>query len=165
MDDTTRKYLSERHAVAEWSPITPGLIIAPEPTAMEVDGWSLVRSRPLRIPQARAAWTALWAPPDARGLVLLRIDLIDTTGPNAAREELLRLLGEFESPVVQRQFNAGVGDVAFGPPDETALVFLLANIVVALRNAEREVVAVTAYGRRIDEQLRARLDQHPRAAV
>jgi hypothetical protein len=165
MDESTRNYLSVRHAVEEWSPISPGLITAPEPTSVEVDGWSLVRSRPLRIPEARTAWTSLWKPPGGRELVLLRVDLIDTVGPNVAREELLRLLGEFESPTVQRQLNVGAGDVAFGPPDGTALLFLRANIVVALRNAEREVVVVTAYARHIDEQLRARLDQHPKATL
>jgi hypothetical protein len=155
MDDTLREYLSDHHAIADWPPPTAGLIHAPDAAGIDLEGWSLVRSRPLHIPQARDAWLALWKPLDRRGRVLLRVDLIDTAGPDAAREQLLGLLGEFESPLIQRYFQSPVGDIAFGPPDETAVVFLRANVVVALRNAEREVVPLVGPALYIDNQLRS----------
>src|ERR1700681_2876222 len=158
MDAAFQEFLSARHAVEEWPDPTPGMIDGPDPTSLVMEGWSLVQRRSVRIPEARSAWLGLWERNDSGGTVLVRIDLTDTTGQQAARSRLLELLGEFQSPLVQRYYQAPVGDIAFGPPDETMIVFTRANVVVALRNAERDVVPVIGVAIGIDEQLRAGLE-------
>ena len=165
MDDSSHEYLSGRYAVAEWPPITPGLIYPPDPTNLDLAGWVLVKSRTLHVAQARTAWLGLWRPTKDQPLVLLRIDLVDTTGPEAAREQLLDFLGEFQSPLVLRHNEPLVGDIAFGPPNESTLIFLRANVVVALRNAEREVVSVIEQAQSIDNQLQTRFTAGPTSAA
>lgn len=78
----------------------------------------------------------------------VRVDVYETRSPEEAREHLLRQLGEFESPALERR--DGPGDVAFGTAGDRALVFARANLVVLVRNAGVEVASVEPVGDALD---------------
>jgi hypothetical protein len=88
-------------------------------------------------------WLAVWRA--ARGEQAVALDLYRCASAGEAREYLLRLLDQFQSPhVVRIEGREGVGDVAFAPPGDRALVFVAANVVALVRSVGREPVGVRA---------------------
>jgi hypothetical protein len=67
--------------------------------------------------------------------VLVRVDIFECLSEADAREKALWLLGEFESPHVERMLD--VGDVAFATRDDGLILFVRANLVYLLRNIDR----------------------------
>jgi hypothetical protein len=68
-------------------------------------------------------------------------------------DQLLNLLGTFESDAVQRRKQPkGIGDVAFEMLN-TMLLFARDNFAVLIRNAGRRTVSVGAIGQKLDEFL------------
>lgn len=96
---------------------------------------------------------SIWQQSKSEGDVLITMDLYECASTSAAREFLLRLLGEFQSPEVQRQTPGTVGDVAFVYPGDTMLLFSRRNVVVWLRNAGPQVVSVMPLAQTIDRNL------------
>src|SRR5258706_11019826 len=84
---------------------------------------------------------------------MLRLDLIEASSGTAARELLLELLGQFQSPQIQRVANPPAGELAFSAPGETVIVFSRGNVVAMVRNAGRRVVAVADFARLVDSRL------------
>lgn len=146
---------AERHDFDDWSEPQRGaraLFI----WRFALGGHELAGRRALRIetvghPDAPAI-ASLW---DAEGKdgVLVRVDVSEAASVPAARAELLRVLGEFQSPQIAR-VEGGPGDVAFGPAGYRAVAFARANVVVVVRNAGGEVEPVEAPARELDELLR-----------
>jgi hypothetical protein len=121
-------------------------------------GQELPGHRPLRIDETAAAgWPpatdSLWA--GEAGPV--RVDVYETSSRVEAGEHLLRLLAEFQSPLLER--TDGPGDVAFGMPNGSSIVFLRANAVVVVRNAGDEIEPVEPVARELDRLLAAPLDR------
>jgi len=96
---------------------------------------------------------SIWQQSKSEGDVLITMDLYECASTSAAREFLLRLLGEFQSPEVERQTPGTVGDVAFVYPGDTMLLFSRRNVVVWLRNAGPQVVSVMPLAQTIDRNL------------
>src|SRR5205823_2070603 len=50
----------------------------------------------------------------------------------------------------------GPGDVAFGPPDETVVLAVLANVVLLVRNAGPEVISMRTVASELERHLAGR---------
>jgi hypothetical protein len=90
----------------------------------------------------------LWRTP-ARPGVLLKADLFECASREQALELLLRLLGEFESPLMTQKSEAP-GDVAFGGPGDGLLLFRRGNVVCLCRNADRAITSVMPIASALD---------------
>jgi hypothetical protein len=88
---------------------------------------------------------------------LVRIDVYECTSRAEAHELVVRLLAEFQSPLIERRRN-GLGDVAFGMPGDRSLVLARANAAVIVRNAGTEIQAVEPVADEIDKLFAAPLD-------
>ncbi len=114
--------------------------------------WTARRAVPATFPGARVAQRSMWqqvSSPEA----IMRLDLFEAASPAAAREIVLELLGEFESAQIQRIASPPAGDLAFGGPGDTALLFTRANVAALVRNAGRDVVKVSPFARLVDGRL------------
>jgi hypothetical protein len=117
----------------------------------ELPDHRVVRIESVGQPDAPAI-ASLWSAEQQHG-VLVRVDVSEAPSVAEARAELLRVLGEFQSPQVER-VDGGPGDVAFGPGGYRAVAFARANVVVAVRNAGDEVEPVESAARELDQLLR-----------
>lgn len=140
-----REWLKERHRFSEWSGRSAlakeQRVEAPAFRGTELRGWSLDRAE-----QRENRHTSFWRG-EAKDVVI-RIDVFVCASVNAAHEYLIDALGEFESSTMRRHADAKFGDVAFGT--ETVALFARGNLVVLVRNAGREAVAVTAVAQAVD---------------
>ena len=118
-------------------------------------GWRAQRVAEVPVPRATAASRSVWGR-EERSDTLISVELIEAESSGQAREILLDLLNEFESPQVERQSQAVAGDVAFTVPGDTVALFAHANVVALVRNAGREVVSVADFARQLDRSLTAR---------
>ena len=108
-----------------------------------------------------AALHSLWSQ-DPAGKTLLAIDVFECKSVKAAHDQLLEVLGQMQSGVVERQTGKSVpGDVAFGYGKAMAL-FARANMVVLIRNAGPTVVPVDAIARTFDALVIKRLGRKAR---
>jgi len=158
MDAALIAALKDRHRFGEWS--------APDPAAgaflvwrhflggRELPGWRAHRIQRVEAPGFPPAHQSIWQRADGRGQILLAFDVYESPSAADAREFLVRLLAEFQSPLLER--IPAIGDVAFTVPGEGAILFARGNLVVALRNAGAETIALGDIARRYDENLRAR---------
>jgi hypothetical protein len=80
--------------------------------------------------------------------VLVRVDIFECLSEADARDKALWLLGEFESPLVER--TRDVGDVAFATRDDGLILFVRANLVYLLRNIERRGRAMRQAAQALD---------------
>ncbi|HXW78850.1 MAG TPA: hypothetical protein VEJ84_05095 [Acidimicrobiales bacterium] len=158
MDDSEREHLSERYDPAGWPPSSDGRITIPDAESLDLEGWEIVRARPLPVPNARTAWSGMFEEHDKDDHAVLRVDIIETSTAAEARDQLLALLGQFESPLVEQHRTGDLGDVAFGPPGGATVLFTRANVVAGLSNAERHIVPVAGVARLLDRELLARLE-------
>ena len=118
----------------------------------ELPGWVAQRIQRTGASENFPAYVrSIWRQSKDEGDVLISIDLYECASTSAAREFLLRLLGEVQSPEVERQVPGTVGDVAFVYPGNTMLLFSRRNIVVWLRNAGSPVVSVMPLAQTIDQ--------------
>jgi hypothetical protein len=97
------------------------------------------------------ATQSMWRSPSGDGLI--NIDVYECETRETAHELLLRLLGEFQSPLALLEETSDVGDVAFRNPGDTVILFARANLVALLRNAAPTFVPVTQVAIELDEQL------------
>jgi hypothetical protein len=96
---------------------------------------------------------SLWRPEKEDGdRWLLRVDVNEASSVRAARVLLLRVLAQFQSPLIER-IDDGPGEIAFGPSGYRSVVFARANIVVAVRNAADELRSVELPARELDRLL------------
>jgi hypothetical protein len=126
-------------------------------TGDELPGWQPHRIQRGELENLPPYIHSIWRRVDGGDEVLLRLDIYECASAAAAREFLLRLLGELQSPEIARQEQNTVGDVAFVYPQETMILFTRLNLVLQLRNAGREVVQVTGLARQLDQTLTGRI--------
>jgi hypothetical protein len=108
---------------------------------VDVAGWP---------PMIQSVWRLAGAP-DER--VLLQLDAFECPSRDAAHDLLVRLLGYVQSPLVERDETAGVGDVVFSSPGLSALLFARANVVLVMRNAGRTIISVRPFAVLLDADL------------
>lgn len=80
----------------------------------------------------------------------VRIDVYECTSRAEAHELVVRLLAQFQSPLIERRRN-GLGDVAFGMPGDRSVLLARANVAVVVLNAGTEIQAVEPVAREIDK--------------
>ncbi|HEV2704606.1 MAG TPA: hypothetical protein VGV59_01700 [Pyrinomonadaceae bacterium] len=85
---------------------------------------------------------SFWSDPRSRTGALLDVSIHECSSREAAHELLLRLLAQFQSPLITRRDDAGIGDVTFADPYGTTVLFARANLVQVVRNAGRSVAPV-----------------------
>jgi hypothetical protein len=121
---------------------------------LELTGYEPLRIDNVELPDVPPTIQSLWRPSNEEAAgVLLRVDVSEAPSVLDARALLLRTLGEFQSPQIER-ISDGPGDVAFGGRDHRVLVYSRANVVVMVRNAGDEVKSVEAPARELDQLLR-----------
>lgn len=154
MDAGQREYLERRHAVSEWHGrdtrrrrVVAGFAFG----GSELSGWTLLRSR--RDERgAPAALRTLWSRGDPTEQ-LLAVDIWECVSVAAAHDQLLEVLGNVQSDVIERHKGRnGIGDVEF-TLGRTMALFVRVNVVVLLRNAGPKTVDVQPVARVIDEML------------
>ncbi|MGH7710719.1 MAG: hypothetical protein ACREOG_05515 [Gemmatimonadaceae bacterium] len=151
--------LKERYRFDEWKDAGRATAATEMTQALsfsgnELPGWRLARQtrRAVQVPGARSLVRSTWE--GSSRDQLLGVDVFECDSPAAAREALLHVLGEFQGPTLSAV--NGIGDVAFGTPGETAIVFARGNAVAAVRNAGRRVGALGDVARALDALLSPR---------
>lgn len=119
---------------------------------IESPDWGAIRIQRMAAKNFPPYVRSMWQPRAAGTDVLVRVEVYECDSIQAAREFLLRLLGEFQSNQIERGEDVA-GDIAFVYPGETMVLFSRSNIVVWLRNAGPEVVSVTFLAKRFDAHL------------
>ena len=91
----------------------------------------------------------LWQSP-ARPGALLKADLFECGSRDQAADLLLRLLGEFESPLMTQKSGAP-GEVAFGGRGDGLFLFTRGNIACLCRNGDRKLTSVMPIATALDQ--------------
>ncbi len=159
IDRTQRDLLKERYRFIDWA----GRSELPKDRQLrrfafagdELPGWTLERAARQDAGPAPPRLTSFWRRGASK--TALRVDVFECASADAAHEYLVEALGEFQSTAIGRRTDVKLGDVAFGT--DTVALFARANLVVLVRNADREVVSVTAIAQAIDALVVGRLRQ------
>ena len=159
-DSAQIEVLKERYRFDEWKGDSAAAAIertqALSLSGNEFPGWQLARQarQTADVSGVRSVIRSTWQRVGANQEELLGVDVAECDSPAAARETLLRVLGEFQGP--QLTPVNGIGDVAFGTPGETAIVFARGNVMATIRNAGRRVVPLGDVARTLDALLSPR---------
>ncbi len=154
-------HLRERYAFESWAQARPSeklFVWRFRIFGAELPDWSLVRAQQVATKEARVN-LSIWRPTEGGPTflgdqsTLLAIDVYESPSADAAREQLLRLLGEFQGPPLERQ--PALGEVAFGV-EHSALLFGRGNLTVLVRNAERLSTPIVDAAGAFDRHLGAR---------
>ena len=159
MHATQRRFIEQRFSAKDWYGRGPrGRRIVREFgfEGSELVEWTLERCRRDEIPKPPSIH-CIWRHDEA-GNELLAVDAFECASVKAAHDQVIVILGDIESPLVERRSGKNqIGDVAFGLND-TMVLFARANIVLLIRNAGRSVVKVGAIARVFDKALERRID-------
>jgi len=155
MNTQHRERLRKRYGWDEWGepaaarPERPAL--AARVDARLLPGWRLHRTDSLPGEEGRPKGIrSLWTGDEG---AVLSVEIWACSSPADARELLLELLGQFESPRVERgQGAAALGEIAFAHGEQT-LLFARENLVVQVRNAGPRIVPVLEAARLLDDGL------------
>lgn len=158
MNGERLKHLKQRYGFDDW-PAAYGagggdLRLPASPAGLLPD-YSLHRSEPLHEEDLPPGLRILWIGGGGAEGTILSAEFWQCPSAAAARELLLEILDQFQSPLLERLEGArAAGDLAFGH-GEHALVFTLRNLVVQIRNAGREVIPVAEAAQRLARVLEA----------
>jgi hypothetical protein len=164
LDDELAEQLKKRYDFATWRDpsrsVGDALILGFFFTGQELSDWRTERFDRISS-AAEARLTSFWARPEGPRDEVLRIDAFESVSTEAADEQLLGLLGEFQAGALERR--VGIGEIAFGF-GASALLFRRANQVFLVRNAGPRVVGVAEAGGQIDSWLLGRRTSEGAAA-
>lgn len=154
--ETQQEELKRRFKYEEWSRPDAGeeraVLRNISLSGIDSPGWSPSRIQRMTTKDFPPYVRSMWQSSTGGTEVLIRVDIYECDSIPAAREFLLRILGEFESNRIERREGL-VGDVAFSYTGDTMVLFSRSNIVVWLRNAGPNVVTVTFLAQQIDAHL------------
>lgn len=158
MDEALKDFLSRRHDFEAWRGRT-----ALEETSLfilgflfsdkQFPGWRLHRIRRVESEDAPTFTETMWRRPGGGSDELLSVNVYEKESRTAAHELLLELIGEFMSPLLERQDEAQIGDVAFAVPGDAGIIFARANLVLSMYNAGSDLVSITEIARPFDQEL------------
>jgi hypothetical protein len=83
----------------------------------------------------------------------INVDTYECASQAAAQDALVRILGEFQSPLVTRRDDLEAGDVAFAHPGGGLVFFARGNLVSVLRASGLRTVPVAGIARQFDLEL------------
>lgn len=96
---------------------------------------------------------SVWRPSSGNPNVAFSVDSYECASRAAAHELLVRFLGEFQSPLVARQTEPAIGDVAFVHPGNAIILFARANHVIVIRSIGATQVPVNELAGQLDHDL------------
>lgn len=96
---------------------------------------------------------SVWRPSTGSAGVAFSLDSYECSSRSAAHELLIRILSNFQSPLVARQPKPTVGDVTFVHPGNGIILFARANHVIVIRSIGGTSVPVTDLARQFDNEL------------
>lgn len=157
MDDEALRSIKSAHGFEEWAGRTtlPVNLFIRHFFISEsiVEGWRLLRATPIQIPGFPHLVQSLWAPEAGSAEALLRLDAYECDSRRAAHELLIHLIGEFQTSVITRRDEVGIGDVSFTPLGEDGVVFSRGNLVLYLGRAGTAPLPIMEIAKRVDERL------------
>ncbi len=162
MDEQKQQYLEEHYAASEWldQHLPEGTVEDVQLTGSEIPGWTLKR-----VPK----WDDHAVPPFLHSMwgnagvpdEIITVRITKCADASAAQHQLLRELGTFHSPAIERHEGAdAVGDVSFGL-GETMALFARANVVVTVLNAGPQPASVVAVARDVDTFIQRKIAPGP----
>lgn len=83
----------------------------------------------------------------------LNVDIFECETRDAAHDQLLQMLRQFQSPAVEEYSQEEIGDVAFTDPARRVLLFARANLAVSISNGSIDCVEVDEWALRFDDYL------------
>ncbi|HEX6510293.1 MAG TPA: hypothetical protein VF221_21905, partial [Chloroflexota bacterium] len=125
-------------------------------TGTELPGWQAYRIQTVTVERWPPSIESIWIPDSGDTDTLLSVDVFQCSSLSAAKDFLLRMLGDFQSPQITRRADDTPGDVAFSGPGDSHIIFARANLVIAIRNAGPAVVPVIPAARQLDALFSAR---------
>jgi hypothetical protein len=143
-----RYFLSE-DALPAWRPHRNQHIEAPRVPVLPTSATRAGLTQPPWLRTVQSVWTSGEGTREA----ILNIDVYECSSRAAAQEYLVRMLGEFESPLVSYDENSAIGDVVFTGPGNSAILVARANLVFVIRNAGSDLVPVDVPASQLDRDL------------
>jgi hypothetical protein len=107
---------------------------------------------PSETPEAPAVIRSFWKQ-SAESPSVLNLNIFECSSRTVAHHFLIKVLSQFQSPLLTRRDDLEVGDVAFALPGSTIVIFARGNLVHVLRNASPQVVPVEDVAREFDNDL------------
>lgn len=155
MDRESSERLKQRHEFKAWSNqnrlpeslFVQGFFV----DSRLLDGWQLLREtrlRETRHPVVSTIWRSTTGGDEDH---LLRIDFRENASRLQAHEAVLKAVGEFESPFVERQAEETLGDVCFVVQGGRVVVFARANLVFIVVNLGANATDVKEIAKRLDK--------------
>jgi hypothetical protein len=118
-------------------------------------GWELVRPpEQLLLEQARVT-QSFWRPEKGRQNAVVEFRVFECLSASDASRSLLDRLGEFQLPLRRDGGDEPIGDVAFSTEKDHTLLFVRANLVCLIRNADRDLIAVRDLGKEVDKEIQS----------
>jgi hypothetical protein len=143
------RYFLHEGLLSSWRPYRNQQIEAPRVPVLPQSAARGGLTQPPWLRTVQSVWTPVEGPGDA----ILNIDAYECASLAAAQEFLVRLLGEFESPLVALQEQIDIGDVVFTGPANSSILFARANLVFLVRNSGRVLVSVDDPAGQLDRDL------------
>jgi hypothetical protein len=138
IDETLRQFVETHYDFASWRSLPPKKTYLPDGALLKrvlLPMWTpkLPFQEPKFVDAVNAIRSLWFVPTDSK--LLVRLDIVELSSWQQAREFLLRKLGEFDQLRVQRVTNSAVGDVCFADPGHLAVLFARSQFVALVRSA------------------------------
>jgi hypothetical protein len=161
MDSQLVETLKERHSYDTWrdnNTLEENLFIWKFfLNGNEFPNWRAHRIQPIEVPGQPPSIQSIWQlPTKDKTETLLNVNIYECGSRRNAHEFLVHLLGEFQSPLIVRQEQTPIGDIAFVYPGNTSILFSRANLVLLIRNVGRDLVSVNEFAQQLDLSLTSR---------
>jgi len=119
----------------------------------ELPGWNVHTTRAVTLAPLGRFLPSVWQPHGGRRGNALRVDGYECGSREAAHERLVRVLGEFTAPIMQRRTDVALGDVHFADGNGDAVLFSRANLVFLLIGAGHTRMPVIDLAQTLDQDL------------
>lgn len=96
---------------------------------------------------------SVWRPSQGSPGAAFSVDDYECASQSAAHELLVRILGRFQSPLVNRQAEPSVGDVTFVHPGNSLILFARANHIIVIRSIGGTPIPVSNLAGQLDQEL------------
>jgi hypothetical protein len=141
-------YFLAGHEFPGWQPHSIREIKAPQVPPLNRSVWKLKSAAGSDRMKASLAESV---PLKERAEPLLSVDSFECRSRADAHEFIIKILGEFQLPVVAQPGE--VGDISFVVPNNSLILFARANLVHLIRNAGGNMVGVSDIASRLDSNL------------